>query len=174
LSGHAACRFYVEIGNNQGSPIQAVFTEVSGLQVEMQVTEYEEGGTNSFVHRLPGRLKISNVTLKHGLTRSKDFLNWCLTPATRPKPSVDRRNVSVVMFDVAGQEVIRWNFAGAFPVKWVGPQFTADSTSMAIESLELAHQGMNIDTKAQGPAQTSSSAAVPVAPAAAGASARDG
>src|SRR5215469_1320957 len=111
---HAACRFYVQIGSNDGSkPIQALFTEVSGLQVEMQVTEYEEGGTNTFIHKLPGRLKVANVTLKHGLTRSNDFLQWCM--------KLERRNVSVIMFDSLGKPVVRWNFSKAYAVKWVGP-----------------------------------------------------
>src|SRR5215472_1741743 len=121
---HAACRFYIEIGKNDGAKqIQAVFTELSGLQVEMQVMEYEEGGTNTFVHKLPGRLKVGNITLKHGLTRSNEFLSWCM--------KIERRNVSVVMYDVAGKPVVRWNFTKAYPVKWTGPQFTADSTAMA-------------------------------------------
>lgn len=135
--GHAACRFYVEIGKSGAQTVQAVFTEVSGLQIEMQVTEYEEGGTNNFIHKLPGRLKVSNVTLKHGLTRSNDFLSWCL--------SLERRNVSVVMYDVAAKPVMRWNFTDAYPVKWVGPQFTADSTAIAIETVELAHRGVTVE-----------------------------
>jgi len=134
--GHAACRFYVEVGDG-GKQIQAVFTEVSGLQVEMQVMEYEEGGTNNFVHRLPGRLKVGNITLKHGLTKSNDFLKWCM--------KVERKNVTVVMYDVAGKPVVRWHFNKAYVVKWVGPQFTADSTSMALESVEITHQGLTVD-----------------------------
>ncbi len=139
---HAACRFYVEIskgefGKGEAKQVQAVFTEVSGLQVEMQTMDYEEGGANTYVHRLPGRLKVGNVTLKHGMTRSNEFLKWCL--------KLERRNMSVVMFDSHGQAVVRWNFNDAYPVKWVGPQFTADSTSMAIESIELAHKGVTVD-----------------------------
>jgi phage tail-like protein len=134
--GHAACRFYVEIGDG-GKQIQAVFTELSGLQVEMQVMEYEEGGTNSFVHRLPGRLKVGNITLKHGLTKSNDFLKWCM--------KLERKNVTVVMYDVKGQPVVRWHFNKAYPVKWTGPSFTADSTAMAIESVEITHQGLTVE-----------------------------
>ena len=85
-------------------------------------------------------MKVGNITLKRGLTRSNDFLLWCMNAALK-KP-MDRRNVSVVMYDVAGKAVIRWNFIKAFPVKWVGPQFTADSSTMAIESVELAHEGL--------------------------------
>jgi phage tail-like protein len=141
---HAANRFYVEVGKTPGkSDFQAVFTEVTGLQVEMQVTDYEEGGENNYVHRLPGRLKVGNVTLKRGLVRSNEFLQWCMRAAL-VKP-MDRRNVSVVLFDQAGKMVVRWNFMRAFPVKWVGPQFTADSTSLAIESVELAHEGLTVE-----------------------------
>ncbi len=142
---HAANRFYVEVGKTKGtSDFQAVFSEVSGLQVEMQVTDYEEGGENNFVHRLPGRLKVSNVTLKRGLVKSNEFLLWCMRAALE-KP-MDRRNVSVVLFDQSAKMVIRWNFLNEFPVKWVGPQFPADSTTMAIESIELAHEGLTVET----------------------------
>ncbi len=142
---HAANRFYVEVGATKGtSDFQAVFTEVSGLQVEMQVTDFEEGGENNFVHKLPGRLKVGNVTLKRGLVRSNDFLMWCMHAAL-VKP-MDRRNVSIVLFDQEGKTVVRWNFLKAFPVKWVGPQFTADSTTVAIESVELAHEGLTVET----------------------------
>jgi phage tail-like protein len=142
---HAANRFYVEIGRTKGSSdFQAVFSEVSGLQVEMQTTDYEEGGENNYVHKLPGRLKVSNVTLKRGLVKSNEFLTWCMKAALE-KP-MDRRNVSIVLFDQAANTVMRWNFLNAFPVKWVGPQFTADSTALAIESVELAHEGLTVET----------------------------
>jgi phage tail-like protein len=135
--GHAACRFYVEIGDG-GKQIQAVFSELSGLQVEMQTMDYEEGGTNTFVHRLPGRLKVGNITLKHGLTKSNDFLKWCM--------NIERKNVTVVMYDVAGQAVLRWHFNRAYAVKWTGPNFTADSTAMAIESVEITHEGLTVES----------------------------
>ena len=130
-------RFYVEIA---GVP-QAVFTEVSGLQIETEITEYEEGGNNDFVHRLPGRTKIGNITLKRGMTSSNELLQWFLKIA---RGSIDRRNVTVIMYDSAGKELFRWNFIEAYPVKWTGPQFTAASTEAAVETLELTHNGMTI------------------------------
>jgi phage tail-like protein len=132
---YANCRFYVEIG---GMP-QAVFTEVDGLQVEMDVLEYEEGGNNGFVHRLPGRTKVGRLTLKRGMTGSNEFFKWCME-ITQGK--ITRRNISVVMYDTAGTERMRWSFEKAYPVKWVGPQFTATGTTMAIETVELAHDGL--------------------------------
>ena len=142
-TAHAACRFYVQIGDGS-KQIKALFTEVSGLQVEMQTMEYQEGGTNTFVHRLPGPLKVSNVTLKHGLTKSNQFVNWCLSLP----PKMDRRNVTIVMYDSAGSWVARWHYRNAYPVKWVGPTFTADGTAIAIESLEIAHQGLTVEPSA--------------------------
>jgi phage tail-like protein len=132
-----ACRFYVEIGGQT----QAVFTEVGGLQLEMQTMEYQEGGNNGFIHRLPGPVKVGNITLKRGLTSSNDLLKWCMEVISR---QVSKRHVSVLMFDARGREMVRWNFLDAYPVKWVGPQFSADGKAAAIETLELAHSGMEL------------------------------
>jgi phage tail-like protein len=131
-------RFYVEI---DAIP-QAVFTEVSGLQMETEIMEYAEGGNNSFIHRLPGRTKVSNLTLKRGMTSSNEFFKWYLQ-VMQGKDT--RRNISVVMYDVSGKELVRWNFVKAYPVKWIGPQFSADGTAMAVETVELAHNGLQVE-----------------------------
>ena len=135
--GHPACRFYVEM---DGEPA-AVFTEVSGLAVEMAVEEVEEGGANGFTHRLPGRCKVSNLTLKRGMTADNDFFKWVMEVA---QGKIERRNLSVVLYTVQGDEMIRWNFNNAYPVKWSGPQFKADDNAIALESLELAHEGFQV------------------------------
>jgi phage tail-like protein len=135
VDGLPNCRFYVEISGLA----QAVFTEMSGLQLETTITEYEEGGNNGFVHRLPGRTKVSNLTLKRGVTNSNEFFKWYLDIL---QGKISTRNVSVVMYDGQGNQVARWNFAKAYPVKWVGPQFAADGKNAAIETLELAHDGL--------------------------------
>jgi phage tail-like protein len=128
-------RFYVEIDGFA----QAVFNEMSGLQVETDVLEYEEGGSNGFVHRLPGRTKIGTLTLKRGVTRSNEFFRWCNEIM---RGTVSARNISVVMYDGAGVEMTRWSFANAYPIKWTGPQFAADGKTAAVEALELAHDGL--------------------------------
>jgi phage tail-like protein len=134
---YANCRFYVEIDGIK----TAVFTEVSGLQVETTVMEYEEGGHNDFVHRLPGRTKVSNLTLKRGMTKSNEFHKWCLQVM---QGTITRRNISVIMYDAKGRELMRWNFIKAYPVKWVGPQFQSTGNAAAIETLELAHRGLDV------------------------------
>ncbi len=135
--GHPDCRFYVEINQQK----EAVFTEVSGLQFEMDVLEYQEGGLNDVVHRLPGPTKVSNLTLKRGMTRSNEFFKWYAEVA---RGQITRRNVSVVMYDVKGEELTRWNLENAYPVKWIGPQFSAEGKAIAVETLELAHGGVKL------------------------------
>lgn len=131
-----AYRFYVQIDQ----VTHAVFTEVTGLQIETEVTEYAEGGNNSYVHRLPGRTKVSNITLKRGMTSSNELFKWYLDVAYGKV--LPRRNVSVIMYDTAGQKVMQWNFIKAYPVKWVGPQLNAGGTNTAVESFELTHEGI--------------------------------
>ncbi len=131
----ANCRFYVEIdGINQ-----AIFTEVGGLQVETTLQEYEEGGNNGFVHRLPGRTKVGNLTLKRGMTASNELFLWLMQVT---QGNIKRKNVSVVLYDTTGTAILRWNFQNAYPVKWTGPQFTAANAVMAIETIELTHEGL--------------------------------
>lgn len=134
---YSTCRFYVQID----SSMHALFTEVSGLQVEVTPQDVEEGGVNEFVHRLPGRAKVGNLTLKRGMTRSNEFLNWLLDVASG---KITRRNITLIMYDTRRKPLMRWNFRMAYPVKWSGPQFKSTSTESAVETLELAHEGMSL------------------------------
>ena len=130
-------RFYVEIG---GMP-QAVFTEVSGLQLEMTTTDCEEGGVNGFIRRLPGRMRVGNLTLKRGMSNSDEFFKWCMDAV---QGKITRQHVTVRAFDAEGNPLAAWNFENAFPVKWTGPQFTSATSALAIETLELAHDGLGV------------------------------
>ena len=129
-------RFKVEVDN----VIQAGFSECSGLQVETEVEEVREGGVNEFIHRIPKGSKHVNLTLKHGITDSDALWNWHKDVVSGQK-KVERKMVSVLLLDAQGQEKWRWSFQGAYPVKWVGPELKADSSAVAIETLELAHHG---------------------------------
>lgn len=127
--------FAVEIGGI----IMATFSECSGLQGEVEVFEYQEGGQNRFVHRLPGRTKWSNLSLKRGLTDCPKLHDW-YDEAFQGR--VTREDVSVVIYNQAGDAVRRWTIRSAYPVKWVGPQLKASANEVAIETLELAHHGI--------------------------------
>jgi phage tail-like protein len=134
--------FFVD-ANVAGTDLKeaAVFTEVSGLQVELEVEEVAEGGLNTHVHRLPGRAKVSDITLRNGLSTSNALWNWFKEIL---QGNFTRHHVSIVMVSQKGTEVQRWNFTDALPVKWVGPQLVAGQSNTAIQSLQLAHRGLKI------------------------------
>jgi phage tail-like protein len=136
--GKPSCRFYVEVDRKW----QAVFTELSGLAIEMAIEDVEEGGNNEYVHRLPGRCKVGTLTLKRGITASNEFFKWSANVA---RGRIAKKHVSVVMYDPDGSVAMRWDFENAYPIKWSGPQFKADDTAIAVESVELAHEGMKVE-----------------------------
>jgi phage tail-like protein len=127
--------FAVEIGG----VIKATFSECSGLQGEVEIFEYQEGGENGYIHRLPGRTKWTNLSLKRGLTDCPELHQWY---ADALHNKITRHDMSVVIYNQSGEEVRRWNIRAAYPVKWVGPQLKAGATEVAIETLELAHHGI--------------------------------
>jgi phage tail-like protein len=131
-------RFGVEIGG----VVEAIFTECSGLSLERKVFQYEEGGVNDHVHMLPGRTKGSNIVLKYGVTESNSLWKWY--QAGLYDGNVKTVNVSIILFDSEGKELKRWNADGAYPVKWKGPDFNAANSQVAIETIELAHQGLSL------------------------------
>ncbi|WP_217913369.1 phage tail protein [Miltoncostaea marina] len=130
----AARRFFgVDVGETIGW-----FTEVSGLAMEYEVVEHQEGGVNDFVHKLRGRMKFPNLVLKRGITHEEAFVRWFL--ACREK--TERRDLSVTLYGPDLAPIRTWSFAGAFPVKWTGPDLSATAGEVAMESIEIAHQGL--------------------------------
>ena len=129
-------RFAVEMD----SVIVANFQECTGLSVEVQVLEYPEGGNNEYVHRLPGAMKYPNITLKRGLTDNPQFLQWRPTIADG-KIVVKRKNLSIKVFNHAGETIKQWDVTEAYPVKWSGPDLRAGSMDFVLETVELAHKG---------------------------------
>ena len=116
------------------------FSEVTGLTLELEVQDYREGGVNGFIHKRAGPARYSsNLVLKRGVTASKILWNWYWDVV---QGRVDRKNVSILLMDEAGQEKVRWNFEKAYPVKWTGPDLRAATSDVAVESVELAHKGL--------------------------------
>lgn len=135
---HNGGRFYVFLDN---APT-AMFMGISGLQVETEVMEYAEGGNNGFVHQLPGRTRVGRLTLKRGVSCSENLFKWYMRIVSGK--TAERKNISVVFFNELGVEMRRWNFIDAYPVRWVGPELEAGSGATAIETLELAHNGLQL------------------------------
>jgi phage tail-like protein len=115
------------------------FAEVSGLAVEYDIFEYAEGGQLGFVHKFRGGMKYPNLVLKRGVTYQTAFTDWFFNQADLDREK--RGNVTLNLLGEDGQTVRTWSFIGAFPVKWTGPNLNAKSTSVAMETLEIAHQG---------------------------------
>jgi phage tail-like protein len=115
------------------------FSEVSGLDSQVEVEEYREGGVNGFVHKLPVRTSHSNLVLSHGLTSLDTLWNWYYNTTLG---AIQRRNGTIMLLDSRQIPVMWWNFRNALPVRWSGPAFSATGDEVAIESLELAHQGL--------------------------------
>lgn len=131
-------RFRVEI---EGVQVGG-FSEVSGLQVEVETEDYREGGANDFVHKLVGPTRYpANLALKHGLMDTSTLWDWHQDVRNG---RITRRNGSIILLNSAGLEVRRWNFTGAHPVRWNGPELRATSADVAMESVELVHRGLSL------------------------------
>lgn len=128
-------RFWVEID----SLLVAGFTEVSGLQSEVEVEEFREGGVNDYVHRLPRITKYPNIVLKRGVTSSDNLWNWYEKVT---EGNINRKNGSIILLSQQGLELWRWNFFDAYPVKWAGPELRSSSSEVAVETLEITHRGL--------------------------------
>jgi phage tail-like protein len=138
----ATFKFHVEIGEIK----EAAFSDCSGLEIGTDVFEYQEGGLNEYAHKLPGRTKLSNVTLKRGFAVSNELYNWYLEmeEALLKGEPVTRRKVTITLYSTADRESMSWTLNDAFPVKWVGPALRADEAAVAIETLEFAHHGIKV------------------------------
>jgi len=121
--------------------VKAGFSEVSGLTAEINVIEYREGGDPITVRKLAGLRKYSNIVLKRGLTQDLALWNWFSNVA---KGNVQRAAGSIILLDAARNPVLRWKFVQGWPCKWEGPHLNAKSNEIAIEELEIAHEGIEL------------------------------
>ena len=121
----------------------AAFKSVSGLGAEAEVIEYREGSDPvSSSRKLPGRVKYPNVTLKRGITASRDLWQWWKTVADG---NVQRRNVAIVLLDDARTPVLRWLLRNAWVAKIEASELEASKNEVAVESVELAHEGLELE-----------------------------
>jgi phage tail-like protein len=120
----------------------AYFRSVSGLSMEVEVVEFREGGSND-VHKLPGRVKYPNLVLKQGFSGASELQKWAFRIAAG---QFEHKNATIVISDQKGQVVARYTLTNAFPAKWEGPDFDASSNEIAIETIEIAHEGLRLVT----------------------------
>jgi len=132
-------RFLVEIGG----VIKGGFSDVSGLEQEIETEEFREGG-NDFIHYLPKGFRHGRLTLKRGMTDSDDLWEWYRQTADSlkyPLQGLSRRDIYVIMLDETGGEQWRFCFKEACPVKWSGPQLSGMGRETAVETVEFIHRG---------------------------------
>lgn len=119
------------------------FSEVTGLTQENQAIEYRDGSFPEYSSiKMPGLRKFSNITMKRGVVKGdNDFFKWLSTVKMN---TVERRNLVISLRNEELQPVMVWNISNAFPVKVEGPALKASANEVAIESIELAHEGLEL------------------------------
>ena len=132
---NGAFRFNVELDGM----LVAGFSEVQGLESQTEYEEIREGGVNGYVHRLPKGIRNPPIVLKRGLSSSQELWSWYDLSS---RGTVTRKSGSIILFKQDGVELCRWNFFEAYPTKWSGPSLSAASSEVAIETVELVHNGI--------------------------------
>ena len=129
------------IGEIDGIPGTG-FSEVSGIEADVVVVDYRPGNDKApGPRKLPGDAHFTNIVLKRGMTSDLSLWEWMQKTLDG---KIERKNGSIVLLNDAGEEVLRFNFRDAWPVKWTGPTFNGAASDVAIETLEIAHEGLTV------------------------------
>jgi phage tail-like protein len=121
----------------------AAFKQVGGLASETEVIQYRAGSDKAnTVRKLPGLTRYANIVLRRGLTQDTQLWNW---RKAIEQGTPDRRNGSIVLLDDARNPLVRWHFSNGWISKWEGPDLNAQANDVAIETIEIAHEGLTLD-----------------------------
>lgn len=134
----AAHYFGLEI---QGKEI-AHFMECTGLKSSSQVFEIEEGGLNARTLKRPGQSRWENIVLKVATNIEMDLLDW--RDEFLQDAFAGRRDGSIVLYNLAGEEIRRFTFKQGWPVSWEGPKLNSGGSELSMETLEIAHEGVEV------------------------------
>lgn len=113
------------------------FQDVSGISSEMETENIVEGGENHFIHKLPKRVKYSNLVLKRGALKDSGLINWI--SKTIDNYEISPTDIIVSLLNEEHQPLLTWKFMNAWPVKWSISDFKAMDNSLAVESIELTY-----------------------------------
>ena len=128
--------------SNDGNQTSAGFVEVSGMEEEIGVTEYRNGNEDITPRKMPGQVKYTNIVLKRGATGDVVFWNWVREGVNG---AINRADGSIILLDENRAEVMRWNFRRGWPCKYTGPSFNSANNEIAMETVEICHEGLEID-----------------------------
>jgi phage tail-like protein len=113
---------------------QAGFSEVSGFGSTVEPVEYREGGDAPTVRKLPGRVTYPDISLRWGITDSRELYDWHFTAVAG---HIERKNGSIILIDDDNQEKVRWNFFGGWASKLEGPTLNATANEVAVQTLTI-------------------------------------
>jgi phage tail-like protein len=141
---YSALHFHVVINGvfDDGATVQGSFAEVSGLDVEVEPIEYRNGSEDMTVRKVPGLKKFSNITLKRGVIGDLAFWKW-ITSVLDGR--VLRADGTIVLLDENRQAVMTWRFRRGWPCRWTGPTLDARANEVAMETLEICHEGFEVE-----------------------------
>ena len=122
------------------------FTEVSGLDVETEVVEYRHGASPEYSKvKMPGMQKFSNITLKRGtFATDNEYFDWWNSVKLN---TIERRDITISLLNEEHQPVVVWKVKNAWPSKVQSTDLKADGSEVAIESLEIIHEGLSIQNE---------------------------
>lgn len=132
----AGYNFYVE----WTGIIHAGFRECTGLDSTHSAGDYREGTDPITMRKIPGLITYSSITLQRGITTNDELWRW---HNSVKEGGNFRRDISIVLLDDQANEKVRWNLTHCWPASWKAPSFNATADEIAIESLELAHEGIS-------------------------------
>jgi len=144
---YAAYNFEVTLTtvSDDGTAVKGSFTEVSGLDAEIAPIEYRNGSEDITMRKMPGLKKFTNIVLKRGVIGDVTFWNWILQGLNG---AINRVDGTISLLDEQKNTVMQWHFTRAWPCKYTGPGMNAKNNEIAIESLEICHEGLSIDGQA--------------------------
>ncbi len=138
--------FLVEWNVDNGDIVNGSFTEVTGLTQEIQMLEYRDGFSEVYAtQKIAGMRKDANVTLKRGIFHgNNEFYDWWVKVSNLNDDEKFKSNVTIKLLGEDNKPRVTWVLNRAWPVKIEGPSMKGDSNEVAVESIELTHEGMTI------------------------------
>ena len=134
-------KFYFTV--DWGSTTDIPFQEVSGLDIETQIIEYRHGNSPDFsTIKMPGMVKTGNVTMRKGVfAKDNSFWDWYNQIKMN---TIARQDVVIKLLDEGGNPTMTWTLRNAWPTKISSTDLKSDGSEVAIESLEISHEGLTI------------------------------
>ncbi|MEP0264733.1 phage tail protein [Dokdonia sp.] len=141
MNEYPLAKFYFEV---DWGGTQIGFQEVSGLDIEVEPIEYRQGASPDFTKiKMPGMTKFSNITLKRGSFKGdNEYFDWFNTIQLN---TVERRTITISLLNEEGTPAITWKINKAFPIKVQSTDLKAEGNEVAVESIEIAHEGLVIE-----------------------------